>query len=148
MLLLDAILLLVCAVMMIKAWAQHQAFANTDRMQKLKQKMQANQFKMVNIEPAANESMEELMTRMAKEMQAMTQDLSEKQNAKDMMLLNANRSRAISFSILFTTFALSTALQWMQVNGLIQLAVSILGFMLTAMSLIKARNLLQMSQKL
>lgn len=148
MVVLDTILLLVCAFMMIKSWGQYQAFANTERIQKIKQKMQENQFKMMNIDPEENESMEDLMGRVAKQMQEMTEDVAVKQNTKDMMILNANRSRAIAFSVLFTTFALSTAFQWLQVNGLIQIAVSLVGFFVTALSLIKSRNLLQMSQKL
>lgn len=148
MVVLDTILLLVCAFMMIKSWGQYQSFANTERVQKLNKKMQANQFKMMNIDPEANESMEDLMARVAKQMQEMTQDVAAKQNTKDMMILNANRSRAIAFSVLFTTFALSTAFQWLQVNGLIQIGISLIGFFVTALSLIKSRNLLQMSQKL
>lgn len=148
MVIFDGILLLICAYMMIKGWAQYQALSNTERMQKLKQKMQENKFQMINIDAESGESMEDLMSRMAKQMKAMTEDVAAKQNTKDMMLLNAHRSRAIAFTTLFTTFALSTAFQWIQLNGVVQIGVSVVGFVLTAMSLMKARNLLQMSQKL
>jgi hypothetical protein len=43
---------------------------------------------------------------------------------------------------------LSTALQWMNISAIIQIGISLFGFMLTAMSLMKSRNLMQMSQKL
>lgn len=148
MVVIDSILLLVCAYMMIKGWAQYQSFGSTERMQKLKQKMQNNQFNMINIDSEDGESMQDMMARMAKQMQAMTENVADRQNTKDIMILNAHRSRAMAFTILFTTFALSTALQWMNVNGLIQIGISLFGFMLTAMSLIKSRNLMQMSQKL
>lgn len=148
MVVLDGVLLLVCAYMMIKGWAQYQNFANTERIQKLKEKMQNDKLKMINIDAQSGESMEDVMARMAKQMKAMTENVSDRQNTKDMLVLNAHRSRAVSFSILFSTFALSTALQWMQVNGLIQIGISLFGFMLTAMSLIKSRNLMKMSQEL
>lgn len=148
MIFLDAVLLFACAYMMIKAWAQYQAFANTERMQNLTKKMQNDQMKMMNIDAEANESMEDFMARMAKQVQSMAEDLTTKQNTKDMMILSANRSRAIAFSVLFTTFAISTALQWLQVNGLIQIGISLLGFMITALTLVRSRGFLQMSEKL
>lgn len=148
MIFLDAVLLLACAYMMIKSWAQYQTMANTERIQKLQKKLQDDQVKMMNIDAESNESMEDFMARMAKQVQEISEDITTKQNTKDMMIFNAHRTRAIAFSVLFTTFALSTAMQWIQINGLIQLGISLIGFMITAMLMMRTRSLLQMSQKL
>lgn len=148
MIFLDAVLLLACAYMMIKSWAQYQIMANTERIQKLQKKLQDDQVKMMNIDAESNESMEDFMARMAKQVQEISEDITTKQNTKDMMIFNAHRTRAIAFSVLFTTFALSTAMQWIQINGLIQLGISLIGFMITAMLMMRTRSLLQMSQKL
>lgn len=148
MIVLDTILLFACAYMMIKSWAQYQTMGNTERIQKLKQKMQDDQVKMMNIDAESNESMEDFMARMAKQVQAMSEDVTTKENTKIMMVFNAVRSRAVAFTVLFTTFAMSTALQWMHVNGLVQLGISLTGFMITAMLMLRTRSLLQMSERL
>jgi len=148
MFILDGILLLASAYMMVRAWAQYQALSNTDRMQKLQQKLKENKFQKINIDADSDTSMEDMMAKMAEQVKAMTEDVATKENTRDMMVLNAQRSRGVAMTLLFTTLAVSTALQWLNINGFVQVGVSLVGFMLTAMSLLKARNLLQMSDKL